>query len=98
MGRHHPGDFEKHMWIMINPVLRLSVCNVICRSVASSGGRFKHGDELPDFTKAAKLFASSSVTDCLPAISFQRMNNPRIVDFRQEKGVFLFSKRFRPAL
>jgi hypothetical protein len=72
MGRYHPGDFEKdtRMWIMIIPVLRIPMCNIICRSLVSSGGRIEHGDELPDLTKAAKLFARSSVTDCLPAILF----------------------------
>jgi hypothetical protein len=71
MGRDHPGDLEKDGWMMINLVLRISMCDVICRSVVSSGGLFEHGDELPDFTKAWKLFASSLIIDFLPAILFR---------------------------
>jgi hypothetical protein len=44
--------------MITNLVLRKTMCDVICRSVVSSGGLFEHG-ELPDFTKAGKFFASS---------------------------------------
>jgi hypothetical protein len=57
---------------MVNLVLRIYMCDVICRSVVSSGGLFEHGDELPDFTKAGKLFVSSLITNCLPEIFFRR--------------------------
>ena len=51
------------------------MCDVICRSVVSSGGLFEHG-ELPDFTKAGKFFASSLIIDCLPAILVTRDGQP----------------------
>jgi hypothetical protein len=68
MGRDHSGDLEKDGWMITNLVLRNSMCDVICRSVVSSGGLFEHVDELPDFTKAGTFFASSLIIDCLPAI------------------------------
>jgi hypothetical protein len=42
--------------------------DVICRSIVSSGGLFEHDDELPDFTKAGKFFASSLIIDCLTSV------------------------------
>jgi hypothetical protein len=40
------GDLEKDGWMIINLVLRKTMCDVIRRSVVSSGGLFEHGDEL----------------------------------------------------
>jgi len=69
MGSHHPGDLGKDGWMDDNKSgLTKYYCDVICRSVVSSGGLFEHGDELPDFTKTGKFFASALIIDCLPAI------------------------------
>jgi hypothetical protein len=46
MGKDHPRDLEKDGWMITNLVLRKTMCDVIRRSVVSSGGLFEHGDKL----------------------------------------------------
>jgi hypothetical protein len=100
MGRDHPGDLEKNRWMITNLVFRNrpTMCNVICRSVVSSGGLFEHGDELPDFTKTGKIFRQLINCGLFTGDPCQGMDNPRIMDSWQEQAVFLFSERFRSAL
>jgi len=68
VGRDYPGDLEKDGWMITNLVLRKTMCDVISRSVVSSCGLFESGDELPDFTKVGKFFASSLIIDYSPAV------------------------------
>lgn len=56
MGRDHPKDLEEDGWMIIKRVLRKTMCEVICRSVVSSGGLLERSFEIPDFTKAGTFF------------------------------------------
>jgi hypothetical protein len=98
MGRDHPEDLEEDGWMIIKRVLRKTMCEVICRSVVSSGGLLERSFELPDFTQAGKCFASSLIINFFTGDPCQVMDNPRIVDAWQGKEIFLFSKKLRPAL